>query len=228
MNTTCETVKIAYADDHVAMRKGLISILESRGGIDVIAEADNGEELIRKLSELTELPDVCLIDINMPVIDGFEAMTILKKNWPDLKTLVLTVFENESYIIRMIKLGANGYLLKSCHPDEVKRALVNICENGYHYSDVANNRLFRKVQNNEVAIPRFSDREIELLKYSCTDLSYNEIAERMNTTPRSIDGVRDRLFTRLGINTRISLAMLAIQYGFVPVEINTSASPFSK
>jgi two-component system, NarL family, invasion response regulator UvrY len=224
MNKDEEVLRIAYADDHVAMRQGLISILESRGGIRVIAEADNGSELILKLSQLEVLPDVCMVDINMPVTDGFEVMQAIRKNWPGLKTLILTVFENESYIIRMIKQGANGYLLKSCHPDEIKMALFNIHNSGYHYSGVADNRLFRKVFNRELDVPKFSDREIELLRYSCTDLSYQEIAERMNTSPRSVDGIRDRLFARLGLSNRVSMAMLAVQYGYVPVEINTSGS----
>lgn len=224
MNKDEQVLSIAYADDHVAMRKGLISILESRGGVKVVAEADNGNELIRQLSQLVTPPDVCMIDINMPVTDGFEVMQAIRKNWPQQKALILTVFENESYIIRMIKHGANGYLLKSCHPDEIKTALFNIHHTGYHYSGIADNRLFRKVFNRELDIPRFSDREIELLRYSCTDLSYQEIAERMNTSPRSIDGIRDRLFARLGLNNRVSMAMLAVQYGYVPVEINTSGS----
>src|SRR5690606_33677819 len=126
-------IHIAYADDHTAVRKGIISFLSGLGGIVVDIEANNGKELIKQLEKVKRLPDVCLLDINMPQMDGFETLVEIKKRWQSMKVLILTVHDAELYVIRMIRNGANGYLLKSCDPEEIKKALFTIDTKGVYF-----------------------------------------------------------------------------------------------
>jgi DNA-binding NarL/FixJ family response regulator len=215
-----QLVRVAYAEDHVAVRKGIISILQLSGDIEVDIEADNGAEMLRKLMQTRKLPDVCIIDINMPEMDGFSLLLEIKKRWPRMRTLILTLYDNEAYIIKMIRQGANGYLLKTCDPAEIRTALISIHEHGYYYSHTADQRKFDAVLNKEVKPLHLTDAEKEFLKYSCADLSYSEIAVRMNTSLRSVQGYRDRLFKKLNVSNRVALALYAIQEGIVTIEIS--------
>jgi len=212
-------IHIAFADDHKAVRKGIISFLNGLGGIVVDIEANNGKELIKQLEKAKRLPDVCILDINMPQMDGFETLTEIMKRWQSMKVLILTVHDAELYVIRMIRNGANGYLLKSCDPEEIKKALFTIHTKGVYFSDVISSQFFHAVQNKEIKLPNFTAKEVEVLKYCCTDLSYAQIAEKMRTTSRSVEGYRDSLFKKLKVNSRVSLALYAVQFGYVPLEI---------
>ena len=211
-------IPIAYADDHDALRKSLARYLEDLGGISVLIETGDGAELIRHLERSEVQPSVCIIDIHMPAMDGFMLITEIQKRWPGMPVLVLTVFENESYIIRMIKLGARGYLLKRCKPEEIKEAIVSIQDTGYYYSETAGQRLFRQVLDGKLKNHDFNEIELALIRYSCTELSYVEIANELGTSRKSIEGYRDRLFQKLGINSRVSLALFAVQFGFVTLD----------
>src|ERR1019366_8100974 len=139
-------VHIAFADDHISTRKGIITFLEKLGGVSVDIEADNGNDLIAQLERTKIFPETVLLDITMKEMDGFDTIEVLKTRWPDLKVLVLTGSESELYLIRMIRKGANGYLLKSCHPAEIKQALIAIMETGNYYSDIATSKYFQKVK----------------------------------------------------------------------------------
>ncbi|HTN16144.1 MAG TPA: response regulator transcription factor [Chitinophagaceae bacterium] len=211
-------VTVAYADDHVAVRQGIVSCLESDKTIQVVLQGSNGQELLEGLLAATELPQVCLLDINMPRMSGFVLLREIKKRWPELHCLVLTAFEVESYIIEMIKAGANGYLLKSCDPDEMVEAVHMVRQYGYYYSAVANQRLFNAIRKSRENDTFFSDREIEFLKYVCDDISYADIARQMNTTYRTIDGLRERLSTRLGVSSRVGLVLTSIELGFYTIQ----------
>lgn len=211
-------ITVAYADDHVAVRKGIIACLKEEKTIEVIIEGDNGEDLLNKLVNAQNLPDVCLIDINMPKMNGFQLLKEIKKRWPGLGCLVLTVFENDSYVIEMIRHGANGYLLKSCNPAEIADAIVSIAHNGYYYSETANKKTYNIVKNNKFKEVELNEREIDLLKYACTELSYGDIAAKMEISFKSLDGIRERLFIKLNINSRIGLAMASIQLGYTTLQ----------
>jgi len=213
-----DMIRIAYVDDSVAVRKGIIAFLTSLGGIQVDIEADNGQQLIDKL-KTRETPDICLLDISMPVLDGFDTLTQITTQWPQMKVLVLTIHKLDYYIIRMIRHGASGYLLKSCDPEEIKKALIAVYNTGFYYSNTITSRFVQQVRSKEISIPNFTEAEIEMLKHCCSDLTYIEIAEKMNTTVRSIEGYRDSLFNKLSVNSRVSLSMFAIQFGLVPLEM---------
>jgi DNA-binding NarL/FixJ family response regulator len=214
-------VRVAYADDHLAVRKGIISLLDLMGNIKVDIEADNGSDLLSQLQTATRLPDVCLLDINMPVMNGFDTLVAIKKKWPQMKVLVLTVFESDHYIIRMIKNGANGYLLKDCSPHELHAALFAVAQEGVYYSRLVSPRFSNAIKQNLVNLPNFTAKETMVMKYCCSDLTYAEIAEKMKTTTRSVEGYRDSLFKKLQLNSRVSLALYAVQTGIVPIEIST-------
>jgi len=220
---TDETViQVAYADDHKVVRKGIISFINELGGIEVVIEADNGKELIEKIEKSGIIPDVCIVDINMPGMNGFDTTIALKQKWRKIKVLVLTAFEVELYLVRMISYGANGYLLKSCDPDEIKKAIVAIHNDGMYYADYRTRNLVNDVKSERVMLPRLTEGEMQLLNHCCSDLSYGQIAEKIGVTQKSLEGHRDNLCRKLGINSRIGLAMFAMQFGLVTKEINTS------
>ncbi len=217
-----EPLRIAYAEDHTIVRKGIVALLNDMGGLQVDIESDNGIDLIAKIQKAKIAPDVCIIDINMPGMNGFDTIIELKKKWPKLGVLVLTVFDIEYYFIRMIMSGANGYLLKSCDPDEIRKAIVTIHKEGMYYSDMVTRNYFHAIMNKEIKLPNLTPMEVLVLKQCCSDLSYSQIAEQMNTTSRSVEGYRDSLFKKLNVNSRVSLAMFAVQFGIVPVDMYTS------
>lgn len=207
-------ILVAYADDHVAVRKGIIANMEADGTIKVIIEGKDGAEFLENILASKQLPDVCIIDINMPNVNGFSLLKEIKTRWPEIGCLILTVFETESYILEMIKHGANGYLLKSCDPDDINAAVHTIYAEGYYYSQVAGNNKFDSVHDQKTPDLYFSEKEEMLLRYVCTELSYTEIAKIMNTTFKGVDGTRTRLFAKLNVNSRISLALASIKLGY--------------
>jgi len=226
-----ENIQVAFADDHVMVRKGIISLLNSVGGIDVIIEADNGQQLITEIEEAKKKPEICILDINMPDMDGFTLLCEIKRKWPDMKILILTASDSELYVIRTMQAGANGYLLKRSDIEIVKEALCSIHSEGYYYSDCANSTIFHLVNTKAIKLQSLTESEITVLKYCCSDLTYGQIAQKMHTTIRSVEGCRDRLFNKLNLNNRTGLALFAIRFGLVTLETNYSgktAIPLTK
>jgi two-component system invasion response regulator UvrY len=211
-------VRVAYAEDHIAVRKGIISYIHDLGGVEVIIEADNGRELIEKIAGTSQMPDVCILDINMPAMNGFETIDVLRSKWPDMKTLILSTFVEELYVVRMIRAGVNGYLSKACDPLEIKEALISIHEKGNYYSDLFVEKIAVAIQDHKFKIPNFTERELCFLKHCCSDLTYTAIAQLMKSTPKSVEGYRDSLFKKLNVTSRVSLALFAVKAGIVPTE----------
>ncbi len=208
-------------DDHVLLRNGLASLVQSLGHC-VLFEAANGREFTEKLKP-TMLPDIVLLDINMPEMDGFATSLWLKVNYPDIKVLALSMYDNENSIIRMLKNGAKGYILKDSEPTELKDAIEALMKKGYYYSDLVSGKLIHAInkiedEGNDVnTMNNLSEREIDFLKYACTELTYKEIADKMFVSPRTIDGYRDALFEKLHVKTRVGLVMYAIKNEVVQV-----------
>jgi DNA-binding NarL/FixJ family response regulator len=210
---------IVLTDDHILLRNGLAQLVQSLGHI-VLFEANNGKDLITKL-DATNLPDLVLLDINMPEMDGYETAQWLKQNHPDVNVLALSMYDNENSIIKMLKCGAKGYILKDSDPAELKAAIDAVMSKGYYYSDLVSGKLIHAINKIDDAgsdihtVTNLSERETDFLKYSCTELTYKEIAEKMFVSPRTIDGYRDALFEKLNIKTRVGLAMYAIKNNIV-------------
>ena len=212
---------IAIADDHTLLRIGLAQLVESLGNT-VLFEADNGKELLQKLDR-KNLPDVILMDINMPEMDGFQTTQWLKQNHPEVKVLALSMYDNENSIIRMLKCGAKGYILKDSEPAELKAAIEAVMSKGFYYSDLVSGKLIHAINklddddNGLKSLIQLNDRETDFLKYACTEMTYKEIADKMFVSPRTIDGYRDALFEKLHVKTRVGLLMYAIKNGVVNI-----------
>lgn len=214
-------VKIGLADDHVMLRKGL-AVLVKNIGYTVLLEADNGRELVDKITTGL-VPDVVLLDINMPQMDGYDTAGWLRKNRPDIKILALSMYDDENAVIRMLKNGAKGYILKEAEPDELNQAIHSVITKGFYYSEMVTGKLIHSIGNmdeedsNTRKMLNLTEREIEFLKYVCTEMTYKEIADKMYLSPRTIDGYRDSLFEKLNVKTRVGLVMFAIKNGIVRV-----------
>ena len=204
---------IVIVDDHVLIAKAITSIIEQFRNYEVLYESENGKELIEKFKQKKNIPDIVLLDISMPVMDGFETAAWLKQNHPEVKVMVLTMQGNDESLIGMIKAGAIGYLNKNVHPTELARALDAVVEKGFYYPDWATSRVLHNLANPaETGVPavKMSDREIEFLKYTCTELTYKEIGEKMFCSARTVESYRDSLFEKLGVKTRVALALYKI------------------
>ena len=214
-------IKVALVDDHSLLRNGLAGLINSFNDYIVLFEADNGTDFQKKLVK-DNLPDLVLMDINMPEMDGFATTQWLKQNYPLIHVLALSMYDNENSIIRMFKAGAKGYILKDSEPAELKDALDSILKKGYYYSELVTGKLIHSINKmDEDAdvrnLSQLNSREIEFLKYACTEMTYKEIADKMFLSPRTIDGYRDTLFEKLNLKTRVGLVMYAIKNGIVQI-----------
>lgn len=212
-------VKVCLVDDHVLLRNALAVLIDKSGSCQVIAQASNGKELIEKLSENIK-PDVILLDMNMPIMDGYHTSIWLKNNYPDIKVLMLTMYDSEIALIRLLQVGVVGFMKKDVHPNEMINAIHLVLSQGFYYSPNTSSKLaglFRDANDTNSLLQKvmLDTNEIEFLKLACTELTYKEIAIQMNLNPRSIDSIRDSLFTRLDVKSRVGLAMYAIRHGIV-------------
>lgn len=207
---------IALVDDHTLLRKGLATLLKESNH-EVLFEADNGKDFLQKL-KIEALPDVVLLDINMPQMDGYETALWLREHHPDVRVLALSMYDDEMSIIRMLRNGVRGYLLKDSETQELKTAIQSVLTKGFYYSDLVTGPLIRSVRDSDGASGkslRLSDKEIEFLKYCCTEMTYKEIADKMYVSPRTVDGYREDLFKKLDCKSRVGLVMFAIRNGIV-------------
>jgi two-component system, NarL family, invasion response regulator UvrY len=210
-------IYIAYAEDHSFVRTSVIDYLHRLGGIEIMIEAGNGRELIERIAASDQLPDVCLIDIVMPKMNGFEAVATIKKKWGDMKLLVLSGYLTEEYVIRMILSGADGYLTKNADPLAIKQSILDLHQTGWCNSELFTPKFLKSVRSGKYDLPHLTGKEIELLKLSIEDKTYEEIAVLMESTPKSIEGHRSRLYAKLEVKTRAGLAMYAVRYGYVAI-----------
>ncbi len=210
---------IALVDDHSLLRKGLGQLIESLGHT-VLFQVDGGKEFIETLAS-SPVPELVLMDINMPEMDGFATTEWLLAHHPSIPVLALSMYDNEASIIRMLKCGAKGYILKDCEPKELQAAIEAILTKGYYYSELVSGRLINAINkmegNGHGTTASLTERETEFLKFTCTEMTYKEIAEKMFLSPRTIDGYRDALFEKLTVKTRVGLVMYAIKNGIVKV-----------
>ena len=212
-------IKIALADDHALLRNALKALINDFENCKVVISVNNGAELIDQL-KMGIIPDLVLLDLNMPVMDGFETITALKNTHPDILILMLTMYDSELSLIKLLKLGVNGFLKKDIHPEELKQAIKSVSETGYYYSNAISAKLaglFR--ENNDKSLPLhqliLNDQDLQFLELSASDLTYKEIAHQMSLTPRAIDAIRDQLFIKLDVKSRVGLAIIAIKNGLV-------------
>ena len=204
-------IKIALVDDHIMLRKSLGLLLNRFPEFEVIFEADNGEHFIQQLTK-NELPEIVLMDVNMPIMNGVAATRWLKQQYPKIKVIALSMLKNEMVLIRMLKNGARGYLLKDSEPDELQSALHQVHQKGFYYSELIAPGLKICTQP---AVPdpdcMLTEKELVFLQYTCTEKSHKQIASEMQVSPRTVDGYRDALFRKLGVTSRVGMVMYAIK-----------------
>ena len=208
-----EKIKVALADDHTMFRRGLISILKPYRNIEVVFDAANGQELIDRIHNAEEKPAICIIDINMPEMNGYDTARYIKKHFPKIKMLALSMYDDEDNIIKMLRNGANGYLLKDSEPDVLVEALKLINEQGFYHSELITSDILHSLHDMNTIM--LSSAEIDFLKMACTEMTYKEMANALAVSERTVDGYRDRLFTKLDVKSRIGLVIYAIRNNIV-------------
>lgn len=209
-------IRIGLVDDHQLFLKSLSLMLESLQGFEVVVEALNGADLQDKLPKKKELPDIIVLDVNMPVMDGIATATWLQKEYPAIRLVALTMNDKDNTIIKMIRAGCCAYILKDIHPTMLEDALHQVYQKGYFNSDESNihfRRLLVKADG-EVSL-NITPRELEFLKLACSDLTYKQIATEMNLSERTIDGYRESLFQKLHVQSRVGLCLEALRQELV-------------
>ena len=213
---------VVLVDDHVLLRNGLASLIRSFGDYAVLFEARNGHDFIRQLKP-RYLPQIVLLDINMPEMDGYDTALWLKENFPEVKILALSMYDTDNSIIRMLKNGAKGFILKDSSPAELKKALDSVIRKGYYYSEMVTGKLIHTLSHlaepdQEVhSLLGLNEREMQFIKLACSELTYKAIADHMHLSPRTIDGYRDSLFDKLNVRTRVGLVLYAMKNGIIQV-----------
>ncbi len=218
MNNNSQQIRIAVAEDVSILRKGLCRLLSSYTGFSIEIEAANGRELLDMLRSSGKHIDICLLDINMPEMDGHATIQVLKQEWPHIKVLVLSIYNDDYNIIRMLRNGANGYILKTCTPEELHQAINAVYELGFFHSELVNEHVLHLLQQGKHTRSNhmLSDKDYEFLSYCCSELTYKEIAEVMKLSPRTVEGYRDALCEKLNVKSRTGLVMYAMRIGIVP------------
>ncbi|MBS1575678.1 MAG: response regulator transcription factor [Bacteroidetes bacterium] len=211
---------IAVVDDHTMFRKGICALINLFPTYKVLFDAVNGQDFIKQLQP-RHVPDIVLLDIAMPEMDGYATANWIHVNYPDIKILALSTMDAETAIIKMIKSGAKGYVLKDAEPAELKQAFDEVLSRGYYYNELVSRKIIQSVnlladdKNGISTFAKLSDRELAFLKLACTEKTYFEIAKEMFVSERTVDGYRDALFKKLNISTRVGLAMYAVKNGIV-------------
>jgi len=208
-------IKYAIADDHKIFRQGLRYALSDDHKIKLVGEAENGLavlELVQKHSI-----DVILLDIQMPQMDGLEVTRHLRANYPDIKILILTMFEDDQFIMRLLEAGANGYLIKSADPSEIKSAIHTVMDNDYYFNDLVSKTMLKSIiQKKKIALRfkneiKLNEKEIEILKLICQEYTAAEIAEKIFLSQRTVEGIRSGLLEKIGVRNTVGLVLYAVK-----------------
>lgn len=215
MSSAPHLIKVAIADDHKIFRKGVILSLRQYTNIKFVAEADNGDELIEKLAEAE--PDVVLCDLRMPQKDGIDTTKHITKNFPNIRVIILTMYEDERFVGHLMDCGAAGYLLKSTEPAEIKKAIVDVMRTGFYLNPFVNRVLIRKNYSKQKFNPSLnsevvlSDREKEVLTLVCMEFTASEIAQKLSVSTRTVEAIKDRLMERFGVKNSVGLVFYAMK-----------------
>ena len=212
-------IKVAIADDHKIFRKGVILSLRQYTNIKFVLEAENGEELLAGLAAAE--PDVVLMDLRMPVKDGIEATKAISKDFPKIHVIVLTMYEDERFVSHLMENGANGYLLKSADPSEIKKAIIEVVAKGYYLNNFVNKVLLKKSHARTKIVPSLtseiviSDKEREVLRLLCMEFTATEIAQKMDISPRTVEAIKDRLMARFNVKNTAGLVFFAVRNNLI-------------
>lgn len=211
-------IKVAIADDHALFRTGVKTSLSSRKDIQMVAEAENGMQLLNLLKHIK--PDVVLLDIHMPIMDGYTTLPEIKKLYPEIKVIMLSMNNDPSIITRMMEIGANSYLTKESDSETIYQAICTCYQQEFFFNDLTNKALLnglRMKKPSEASTPdvQLSEKEVTILKLMCEEKSTKEIADIVDLSPRTVEAIRDKLKTKTGVKSMAGLVMYAVKAGIV-------------
>lgn len=206
------TKTVAIADDNIFYRTGLQATIEDFNSYKVEIVTDSGQSLMYLLSVREKPADICIMDISMP--DSYDTMKAIKQRWPETKVLVLTLYNVELNLVKSVKIGANGFLLKNSNTKEIEKALDAISATGMYYSDILPEENMQ--MSKESILLNLSYREMEYISLCCTDMPQKAIAEKMNLKLTSVNSLRDVLYKKLNVKNRIGIVLFALKIGMMP------------
>lgn len=210
-----DKIQVIVVDDHQLMARGICDLVNSVLGYQVLYEARNGKELIQYLeNDKHDFPDIILLDINMPVMNGFQTMDWMQQYHPEIPVLALTINDDDASVINMLRRGVRGYLLKTSDSEELVAAMETILKRGFYSSEIASARLLNNIvkRNGKVLQDmELKERELEFLKLACTDDTYVQIADKMCLSPKTVDHYREALFEKFNVRSRVGLVLFAIK-----------------
>jgi len=209
---------VVIVDDHQVVSEAIAGLINTLPQYNILYQVRNGRELINKFASKKNIPDIILLDINMPIMNGFETAEWLQANHPDIAFMALTMNDEDESIIRMLRCGAKGYLLKDIDSDELLIALDEMTKKGFYYTDLVTSKLLTNLSDRsrpKEPVIELKEKEIEFMKLVCTEMTYKEIADAMCLSPKTVDGYRDGLFQKLNIKNRIGLVLYAVRNNFV-------------
>ncbi|HVG40024.1 MAG TPA: response regulator transcription factor [Chitinophagaceae bacterium] len=217
-NPDPKTIRVAIADDHTLFRAGVKTSLAHRANIQIVAEADNGMQLLNLLKHIK--PDVVLLDIQMPIMDGLATLPEVKKLYPDVKVIMLSMLDDHSIVTRMMEIGANSYLTKESDSEIIYQAIVTCHEDEFFFNDLTNKALLnglrsKKPPEPEVEEVQLSEKETTILRLMCEEKSTKEIAELVDLSPRTVEAIRDKLKSKTGAKSMAGLVMYAVKSGII-------------
>ena len=214
-----DIIKVAIADDHKIFRKGVILSMRSYTNIKFVMEAENGEDLIAKIPESE--PQVILCDLKMPIKDGIDATKLITKNFPGIRVIILTMYEDERFVGHLMDCGAAGYLLKSTEPSEIRKAVMDVVRTGFYLNPFVNKVLIKKNYSKQKINPNLttevvlSEREKEVLTLVCMEFTAAEIATKMDISSRTVEAIKDRLMERFGVKNSVGLVFYAMKNSLI-------------
>lgn len=206
-----KTYSVAIVEDHVLLSQAIGGLVDSFDRFKVSYLCKNGKELITRLEENSNTPDIVLMDINMPLMNGIETTTWVTEHFPNIDVLGLSIEEDERTIIQMLRAGAKGYLMKDVEKSVLEMALNEVTTNGFYHSKHVTNILIGSLNGKGSNGTKLKENEIAFMKLVCTEMTYKQIADQMCLSPKTIDGYRDALFEKLNVKNRIGLVIYAIK-----------------
>ena len=214
-----EKITIAIVDDHTLFRQGLAHLLTESGEIEVVFDAANGTELMQRIKAYP-LPEVILMDITMPLMNGYETTKWVKENYPQVRVLALSMFEDDKPIIEMLKNGAGGYMLKESKASDLVNAIKGIAKHSFFINELVSGKLLNNIQNNQPAkrqLVEVNANELRFLELCCSDLTYKQIADKMHLSPHTIDNYREALFQKFETKSRTGLVVSALKHELIKI-----------
>lgn len=213
-----ETIKVAIADDHALFRSGVKTALSVKKDVELIAEADNGMQLINLLKHIE--PDVILLDIQMPIMDGIQTLPEIRKIRPNTKVIILSMHNDHSMISKLMEIGANSYLTKNSDSETIYQAIKTCHEQEFFFNELTNKALLTglRTKRNDVSAQQdvaLTEKELRVLKLMCEEKTTKEIADIVDISPRTVEAIRDKLKSKIGAKSMAGLVMYAVKNGII-------------